>query len=225
LSWGIHEEPVVQVFYALKADYIHLDVFVDPTSIMIGRQYEWKKDQLDNIDDRYSEPAGVEFGFDIGNFSLFFASTSVDAGVRVHDFFLHQTFALARGGLSYQWIDWKIAFYVGQSQFEQQDLGVNYSFALNFLKVLLDFPLPYQTKGSLQVINRQLSSDEFPNGSYSGDSKTVALRVDVPFQYRWTFFGLFSAESQTTEGAVNKGAVETTTAVHPKVAGGISYDF
>lgn len=225
LSWGIHEEPVVQVFYGLKADYIHLDVFVDPTSIMIGRQYDWKKDQLDSIDDRYSEPAGAEFGFDIGNFSLFFVSSSIDAGVRVHDFFLHQTFALTRGGLSYQWIDWKIAFYVGQSQFERQESRIQYKFALNFFKVLLDFPLPYKTKGSLQLINRKLISDEFPDGSYSGDSKTVALRVDVPFQYRWTFFGLFSAENQTTEGAFNKGVVESKTSLHPKAAGGISYDF
>jgi hypothetical protein len=225
LAWGLHEEPTVQVFYGLKADYIHVDVFFDPTSPLIGPRYNYSKGQLDDLDDRLVEKGGLEFGFDFGHFSLFTAFTSGNIGIRANDTFEDAAFSSSRSGLSAQYNYYKVGFYAGSDYFHiSDDVQLN----LRFLKIFATTPISSRLTLKSQLISRQLadasSSSDAPF-AYESDSQTIACEADWDLNYRWTVYLLGSLERRAADVKFADGATDDADGLHPKLASGVTVMF
>lgn len=225
LDWGLHEEPTVQVFYGLKADYVHMEVFFDPTAPLIGSQYNYSKGQLESVDDRLIEKGGLEFGFDVGRFSLYTAFSEGNMAVRANDFFKDNSFAASRTGLSYQYNYYKVGLYAGSNAVALTE-DLKHQFA--FLKVFARGPLGPNLDLKVQLIERSLrdvGSDPDEPVAYNGESQTVAAEVDWDLNYRWTARALVSVERRTADMTLASGESDTARGVYPKVAGGVTVAF
>lgn len=225
LSWGLHEEPTVQVFYGLKADYVHLEVFFDPTSPLIGSQYNYSKGQLNSIDDRLVEKGGLEFGFDVGRFSLFTAFSEGNMGIRAEDFFAEGTFGSTRTGLSYQYNYYKAGFYIGR---DEVSLIEEMSHDFSFLKVFAQGPLTPHIDLKVQAIERDLTDVGHHINkpvTYNSKSSTIAVEADWDVNYRWTFRLLTSIERRAADMTLPKGSKKDAQEIDPKVATGVTIAF
>ncbi len=107
MPYSVHEEPQTLFSYALKADYFHFSVMFDPSAILTGANYLWKKKELDSHDDRMMEAFHLTGGFDWGRYALELALPSYIIGVRDGDFFANDSNAMFRYGVSYRnhWVD------------------------------------------------------------------------------------------------------------------------
>lgn len=225
LAWGLHEEPTVQVFYGLKADYVHLEVFFDPTSPLIGPQYNYQKGQLNAIDDRLVEKGGLEFGFDFGLASVFFATSEGNVAFRVKDFFEDASFGLLRTGLSIQYDYFRAGFYLGSDNVAYSD---HLKQELRFAKLFASGNLRPTLKMTGQVIRRELRdrSDNLRPALYHGQSDTLAIQTDFDLSYRWTVYSLFSLERQKANGtATASGDAGSIAKLWPKMSGGATVTF
>lgn len=225
IAWALHEEPVVQIFYGLKADYVHLEVFFDPTAPLIGEQYNYAKGQLDEVDDRLIEKGGLEFGFDFGYVSLYMAYTEGNMGIRAGDYFTDGAFGSGRTGLSYQYNWYKAGFYVGTDTVELDDY-VKHDF--RFLKLFAQGPLAPRLTLKGQLIDRKLqdrSDDAKTPVHYDGESRTVAGEVEWAIDYRWTLRVLTSLERRSASYVLKDGSSDDVAKVHPKLASGVTVMF
>jgi hypothetical protein len=229
LAWGLHEEPTVQIFYGLKADYVHFEAFFDPTSPLIGAQYNYNKGQLDPVDERIVEKGGLEFGFDFGYVSLFTAFSGGNLGIRAGDHFYDGTLESSRSGLSFQYNLYKAAFYVGRNGQEiEEHLRQNF----DVVKVVVSGPLSERWFLKAQAISRQLgdAGDAKTPLRYDAQSNTLAGQLDWDATYRWRVSLLVSIEQREASyeigtGGEDAGATDSVSAVHPKVASGVSVMF
>ena len=67
---GTHLETQMHFYYRMKAEYVHLSFMGDPNLLLVGRQYKWRKEDLDDVDFRGNEASFIEAGFDYGRFSF-----------------------------------------------------------------------------------------------------------------------------------------------------------
>ena len=224
LEWGIHEEPNLQVFYGLRADYVHLEMFFDPQSLLIGKRYEWNKNQLNSVDDRLVEVGGMEFGVAYGNFSLLVASTGGKIAIKAGDTFAKGGFAMTRLGLRYQRNKLRLSLYGGGSDVQLDD-DVTEDFL--FLKARLETEITEGRRFVLQWIRRSLTprGDEKSLLQYKSLSQTISIESQWDLDYRWTLFLLPSLELQQAAGTPKNDAEETTNRVWPKLASGITIAF
>ena len=102
MPFSIHEEPQTQFIYHLKAAYFHFSVFFDPSTILLGSNYQWKKDDFETQDDRLAETLHINAGFDFGPFVTEIAIVGMYAGVRNEELFATPELGGLRFGLAYQ---------------------------------------------------------------------------------------------------------------------------
>jgi hypothetical protein len=223
LAWSIHEEPIVQVYYGLKADYIHFEAFFDPTSPLIGAQYDYSKGQLNKVDERLIEKGGVEFGLDLGYFALAIAYSEGDMAIRAGDYFANQGWGLSRLGVHFQYNYWKAGFYAGNSTVELDD---ELQHGFTFVKLYGSGRIgPLAVKG--QYISRTLSDTSGTTAAahYDSRSDTLACQADWDVSYRWTIYGLVSLEKQAAAVSFPDGRSDGVDEIWPKLAGGATIAF
>ncbi len=224
LAWGLHEEPTVQVFYGLKADYVHLEVFFDPTSPLIGTQYNYSQGQLNSIDDRLVEKGGLEFGFDFGYASLYTAFTEGNMAIRAKDYFAANSFGSSRSGISVQYNYYKLGFYLGTDTVELDDPMTQ---AFHFAKVFAQGPLVPGLRLRAQLIQRRLvdQSSNLAPMHYDSSSQTASGQFDWDLNYRWTIYLLGSVERLNAKFVAPDGNTGKTAKVYPKAASGVTVAF
>ncbi len=225
LAWGLHEEPTVQIFYGLKADYVHFEFFVDPTAPLIGQQYNYSIGQLNSVDDRLVEKGGVEFGFDFGYFALVTAFSEGNMAIRGGDYFHDESFGSSRSGMAFQYNYYKLAFYLGNDTVELDDY-LSHDFRV--LKVLAQGPLTSRMRLRVQTIARSLTDKSGKKRpiTYDSSSKTVAAQLDWDLNYRWTVQILGSAETIAAEYTIpTSGETDNKSKTYPKLASGVTVAF
>ena len=226
ILWSLHDEPVVQVFYGINADYIHLEVFFDPLLVLIGKQYEWQKDQLNNIDDRLIENAGGEFGFNFGRFSIFAAATLGSYAFRSDDQFELGSFGAPKLGLKFQHLYHVLSAYVGRSTIVT-DFGN--AKTLNFFRVNNQIRLSEAHQLRFSVLGRKITdagySDKDKYFGYTGTAYAASGQWDWAINHRWTSNLLLSVENFAATVDLGSGRSNTTNANYPKLAGGATISF
>ncbi len=71
LPSGVHEEPQMYAYYALKADYVHFAIMVDFNRYVIGEsKYQWHEEDLLENDHRENDTFNISGGFDYSYFSV-----------------------------------------------------------------------------------------------------------------------------------------------------------
>lgn len=101
---SVHEEPQMNFYYALKADYVHFAIMVDFNRYVIGEtNYEWHADDLNEHDHRDNDTFNVSGGFDYGSFTLDLSIWNrIQYGVRSGDYFHENAFNLNKGGITFE---------------------------------------------------------------------------------------------------------------------------
>jgi hypothetical protein len=124
MSFTVHEEPQTQFYYRLKANYVHFSYFYDIDRVLIGEEsYKWRKDDLDDHDDRVSEVHHIAGGFDYGNYAIGLGLPTVQYAVRVEDsFFIHRV-DMQTLDLSYEDRRLHAQIYFGRGRDQKEDLG------------------------------------------------------------------------------------------------------
>lgn len=104
MPYGIHEEPQMQFYYALKADYIHFGFMLDFNRFYIGEQkYKWQKTDLLTNDDRWNDSLIVSGGFDYGPFALDLTIWDrLEYAIKSKSNFHHDDMNLNKMGLKFQ---------------------------------------------------------------------------------------------------------------------------
>ena len=123
MSYSVHEEPQTLFSYALKADYFHFSVMFDPSAILTGSNYLWKKKELYTHDDRIMESFHLAAGFDWRQYALEIAIPNYTIGVRNGEYFANDSAAMFRYGLAYrnQFIDTQLYLGRGASSSKDED--------------------------------------------------------------------------------------------------------
>lgn len=223
LLWAIQEEPIVQAYYGLKADYIHFEVFFDPTAPLIGSQYQYSKGQLNDIDDRLIETAGVEFGADYRFASIAFAYTEGQLALRGYDNFAKNSWSLGRVGLHLQYNHWRLGFYAGSTTIDLDEKTRN---DLVYFKTYGSGRLG-RLGIKAQYISRQLKDLSAASAALRYESKndTLALETNWDLNYRWTLNTLGSLEFQNSQFSSTNDVSDGIAVIWPKLAAGVTIAF
>ncbi|NQU64945.1 MAG: hypothetical protein HQ517_11800, partial [SAR324 cluster bacterium] len=112
---GVHEEPQIQFYYRLKADYVHFAIMVDFNRFVIGEsEYKWQKEDLQENDHRENDKLNIGGGFDYGNFAVDISIwNSIQYGVRVGENFHDSSISLNKVGLIFENRSLKAELYSG----------------------------------------------------------------------------------------------------------------
>ena len=93
----------VRFFYRFKADYFRMGMFFDPAPMLLGKDYRWKADDLNNSDQRLSENFFFEIGVDFGHIGLFLINSHVNYAIKDgHGLFYRQSIDFLKYGIEYQ---------------------------------------------------------------------------------------------------------------------------
>ncbi|MDY6934198.1 MAG: hypothetical protein SVZ03_08240 [Spirochaetota bacterium] len=86
IPYSVHEEPQTQVYYRLKADYIHIAAMFDASQyILPSDKYDWGKDDLSSYDDRLNQSYSGEVGIDYWHLTLQAYFSILPFGIRCGD--------------------------------------------------------------------------------------------------------------------------------------------
>jgi hypothetical protein len=223
VRWSFQDEPQLQVYYGLKADYIHLDMFLDPSVILLGEKYQWSSEQIKSVDDRFVEMFGLKFGLDYEKISLFVVVASGEGGIRNDQYFMPQNMDALRGGLAFFHHDMSVDFSAGNFHYTQR--RKNDTADLNFIELIehkgptFRLNLSYQPQNygvELAYIYRQVSSQRKDLFNYEGASHIFCLEYGHAIARRWRLFLRPSIEQLD-----RVGKSETV----PKAATGLSLQF
>jgi hypothetical protein len=225
ISWAIHEEPVVQVSYAMKGDYFNLHGYIDPSSILIGRKYEWSATSLSQYDERVVEKAGGVFGFDYGYFGLFGGFTSIELGVRSRDIFSQANGTLSRFGLRWQMPTFRMEAIIGSTSFDKNVDGQEFSGTVDFMRFNLAYNINSRLKISPQFIQRKIENENtLPvKANMNAETQTLVAGIDWQINYRWQLNVQPSFESQHVQG--NDGQPFDKNLFHSKLTTGFYFAF
>ena len=104
MPYGLHEEPQMHLYYALKADYVHFAIMVDFNRFVMGEtKYQWHKDDLSENDDRENDTLNVSGGFDYGAFAFDLSVWNrIQYGIRFGDYFHEDDMSLNKAGIFFQ---------------------------------------------------------------------------------------------------------------------------
>ncbi|MBU2644657.1 hypothetical protein KKI24_08120 [bacterium] len=124
LPTGVHEEPQMQFYYGLKADYIHFAIMVDFNRYVIGQsKYRWHAEDLLENDHRDNDTFNVAGGFDYGSFAIDLSLWNrIQYSVRVGEQFHENSINLNKGGLIFENRAFKAELYYGFGDDKKKDL-------------------------------------------------------------------------------------------------------
>jgi hypothetical protein len=114
MPYSVHEEVQTQLYYRLKADYLHFSFQYDINQAIIGSSnYKWQPGDLDSNDDRWSEIFHIAGGFDYGPLAFELGLTSVGYAVRQETNFFEDRAELLKLGFTFHRRGFKSDFYYG----------------------------------------------------------------------------------------------------------------
>ena len=160
---GTHAETQMHFYYRMKAEYIHFAFMIDPNLFLVGRQYDWRREDMDDVDFRANETTFIEFGLDYGKFSFEYSpGIDITAAVKFGEQFGNMRFVnLQRFGLRYTGLDYIINFMMGANssinEFNKSRLQI---MRLNLQKKILS-----KDELTISIINKSV------DGSLSQDSQ------------------------------------------------------
>lgn len=210
MPYSVHEEPQTLFSYALKADYFHFSVMFDPSVILTGSNFLWKKNELDVYDDRIMEIFHLNFGFDFNRFAMEVALPVYTIGVRNNEHFANDSSAMFRYGLMYrnQFVESSLHFGTGKSNTKEEEqtnqdeantkgdihnklTTARLNFAVNYLKKLRPtYSLIYRK----YVVHRDPDVEDFGAFDYQSSSLTNFISLDYKFDIDITVSGYISNE-------------------------------
>lgn len=215
--YGTHTESQTHFYYRMKAEYVHVSLMADPNTLLVGKQYKWKANDLSPVDFRANESFFIEFGFDYGPFSLEFSpAMKMHTGTRLGNYFYEaDDLNLPRFGLRYTNIKSTINLILGTGKEDSITYQDNYDASGNYIDSTIKH---YQMKMSLwrlnyerKVFNKDQIALSFVHKTSDGvlDSNTyefssTALSGIYTYKYkrRYFFSGLIGLESYKTSGRV-----------------------
>lgn len=243
MPYSVHEEPQTLFSYALKADYFHFSVMFDPSIILSGSNYQWKKNELETYDDRITEIFHLAFGFDYNHFSFEIALPIYNIGVRNDEYFANDRAAMFRYGLMYrnQFIETNLYFGRGTSETENdsnadrnqdeentsghhrnQLTTGRLNFALNYLgKLRPSYSLIYRK----YVFHRDPDVESFGSFDYQSTSFTNFFSLGYRFDNDITVSGYISHEYNQLEYDKGDSGSAQLSKQHYKVGGSIMLTF
>lgn len=114
MPYSVHEEPQIQAYYRMKSDFVHFSMNYDISRFLIGdNSYHWVKEDLKSIDTRWNEKFHIGGGFDFSAYSIEYALTDVEYGIRGDDDFFTDSFYLNKVGVFMNFKDLSIDLYYG----------------------------------------------------------------------------------------------------------------
>lgn len=239
ISWGTHAEPMLQVYYGVKVDYIHFNFFIDPSRILIGDEYYYSRNHLNTFDVRMVEVGGLDFGFDFGKMSLSVLSTSGEQALRAQDYFYKFDYDLARFAFRFHFNEYTLMLTSGYSHSPEVEIidlptqgntvGED-SFAQSRLDVKsmhLSGPLGPQTQFSAMVIRRSIEdiTDHATRARFDTSTTSLSGMFSYDLDYRWRFLGWASYENVNLKAVLSGNQEENKNLSHIKAAGGVLLSF
>ena len=207
ISWSVHAEPSLSVYYGLKADYVVLDVFYDPQALLIGERYDWSKGHLNSLDDRLVEKGGLKFGIAFKYLQLGYAFAGGKHGIRAGEEFLDMSFSSGRVFTKFMYRLYTAELQAGSDgsgtdhQGTQDEGGRDYSYSMSVVRINLEAPIGKKFSGRLSLLQRRLDDGNSVDHSFRYDSvyRTVSFFANWRLDYRWTAVLLTIQEFQEAE--------------------------
>ena len=198
MPYSTHEEPQTLFSYELKADYFHFSGMFDFSTILIGKNYPWKKSELDPHDDRVTEYFHLAAGFDFGGFSSEVALVNYSIGVRNEEYFANDTAFMYRYRLAFKNHIFESDLYFGlgknrrqddSNQTAEDDANTNgkedntleltrFNFAINYL----DNYRPYYSL-IYRKYDYERKNDHAGNGGFSHESTSFTNFFALDYQF------------------------------------------
>ena len=205
---GTHLETQTHFYYRMKAEYIHLSLMADPSTLLVGNQYDWKDEDMDALDFRVNESSFIELGFDYGRLSLEFSPfMRLHTGIKFGNRFFGLKMDLVRFGLRYTGLDYTMNIIGGTGKNENQDSHFQQdSHSIDFKIIRMNFQKKIYSKHeiSLSLLNKS-SEGHVHFNPYKFTSWSLAGIYKHKYKRRFYFSGLLGLESfgmEATEGAV-----------------------
>jgi hypothetical protein len=215
MPFSVHTEIQTQIYYRFKAAYFHASAMFDPNLLLVGAEYDWKKNDLDadRPDLRITEALMVELGFDWGPLSLQISPGALSMiAARTGDAFVTEEHALFRFGPRLTLLNWEAELLVG---FSDDDANPARWVRLNGI-----FNATESLIFNASVLVRKL---ELPVSELVMDTeRTWAVSdqaVAAVLQARYELFGRYDAaarvsvESSTSEATSGTGDLRTGSAI------------
>lgn len=226
LMYALHEEPQTQIFYAFKSSYFHFSSMLDPSLMLVGRNYEWQANDFEREDDKLVSTFLLEMGFDFGNYSLdFYIANSQLVGILAQNELLVQAMNVPMFGGSYRSHNYKVQLLAGSGTYDaekpltepQETIELNAfrgNLSLYYWKL---FDITYS------LIVRDLSSQ---HASFKYDGRTITHVGYVAYQLfqRYQVGGYMSYENHSANfGATSLNSEDTSN--YLKAGGFVSLSF
>ncbi len=230
MPFSVHEEAQTQVYYRLKADYLHFSFQYDFNQVLIGSSnYQWQPGDLDTNDDRWSEIAHLGGGYDYGPLSFDLSLTFVGYAVRHEGEFFEDKAELFKFGFTYHDRSFRGDFYYGtgrdqkpsieemiegdeeedlEEAEERRNLITDFYTKLRFFRMNLGFPGMGRDRFTYSLIYRWLEFERQNDleglgaFSYVGRSVTNAIYLDFPLDDELTLSFFASVEALTNRFGV-----------------------
>lgn len=241
MPYSVHEEPQTVFNYALKADYFHFSVMFDPSAILAGSNYAWKKSELEIYDDRITELFHLAVGFDYDTYAVEIALPLYSIGVRNNEFFANDGAAMFRYALMYrnQFIDASIYLGRGTSDTEEEDrdnqdiANTNGDLSNRLTTLRFNFATIYMEKfrPSYSLIYRKYEFQRDPDTNgfgafvYESSSYTNFFSLDYRLDNDVTLSGYVSAEYNRINYDTGNASTASTNEFYPKTGISIMLTF
>jgi hypothetical protein len=114
MRYSVHEEPQTQLYYRLKADYLHFSANYDVARLLIGEsRYKWQREELHRQDERWNEIFHIAGGLDYGEFAADISVTSIQYAFRDGQRFFFDRAEMTKFGLAYRHSAFALEAYYG----------------------------------------------------------------------------------------------------------------
>jgi hypothetical protein len=217
----IYNESQTQIFYSFKAAYFHTSLLVDPNLALVGEKFFWRSEDLEDeeLDDRISEYAVVELGFDIGPVAVQLQPVSMaQVAVKAGSIFdKHEAVDLWRAGVLVRFPEWSVEAMGGYAEADGSYSGVDGRgdpngwgegrWRFGYARLNLQWRTPWwQITARLWTAIRQTSYEltlhrdmgaAAESHEYRSLSVSNAIQVTVPFLHRFEAGGHLVIETQS----------------------------
>ena len=213
IMFAMHEEPQTQAYYKFKSSYFHFSAMVDPSLMLVGRNYKWAIEDFEKDDDKLVSTGMIEMGFDFGKYTIdLYMGNSSHVGVFSQNSLLEETFSLPMLGFSYRSHNYVLQLLSGGGEYNADNppsvpqefikmTGARANLSLYYWKFI---DLTYS------LILRNLTS-ESSNFKYDSQTMTHAGYASYKLFNRYNLGGYLSLESHTRKfGATSLDSEESS---------------
>ncbi|MCB0391188.1 MAG: hypothetical protein KDD58_07850 [Bdellovibrionales bacterium] len=121
LMFALHEEPQTQAYYAFKSSYFHFSAMIDPSLMLVGRNYKWSDEDFDKDDDKLVSTGMIEMGLDFGKITIdMYMGNSFHVGVFTQNKLSEETFSVPMIGMSFRSHNYKVQIMGGTGEHNEE---------------------------------------------------------------------------------------------------------